>query len=192
MLNFLKRIATTIRRIPDRIYVSSMQIAHTKIALYIMLTVALINAYAVLLENDIFAMLVFIISGLAVSLKTKNMTIVLFAAIIGVNLLRAIRVYVYKIEGFEDDEVVNETTGDKNAVMPLDVSADATKNKDESKDIPINPDVASKIENFEDTYAQLMKLQNEIVEGVKRVHEPLAKVETIVNGLKESMATMNG
>lgn len=188
MSSFFKRITATVRRIPERIYVSSMQIAHTKIALYIMLTVALINAYAVLLENDLFAMLVFIVSGLVISLKTKNMTIVLFIAVLGVNLLRVARGYLYRNEGFEDEDTTNGGGENAEDAAPsLDTDKNSTKTKDETSG---EDNIANKIENFEDTYAELMKLQDEIVEGVKRVHEPLSKVESIVNGLKESMATM--
>jgi hypothetical protein len=160
-----------LRRIRMRLYMA----AQTRIALYAMLAAALINAYALLLENDLCAMLVFIASGLAASLRTKNMTIVLFTAIVGVNLLRVARTYLDKInsEGFEDEDK------DEDGSEPVD-----NKNKPNTK-------VAANIENFEDIYAELMKLQNEIVEGVKRVHEPLSKVESIVNGLKESMTSIN-
>jgi hypothetical protein len=99
----------------------------------------------------------------------------LFTAIVGVNLLRVARTYLDKInsEGFEDEDK------DEDGSEPVD-----NKNKPNTK-------VAANIENFEDIYAELMKLQNEIVEGVKRVHEPLSKVESIVNGLKESMTSIN-
>ena len=168
------------------------RIIHSRVVLYALFLLATANAYAFLWRRDFASLALLVLAGLVASAFTKNMVVVLSAALVAANLVdRAARASFN--EGFEAPADAPTEDADK------DKDKDDDKDKDGKADggageKPAGPDASGgaspeKMDEMKKQYMELMALQKQIVDGVKGVYEPLQKAEVIVSGMRGSMKT---
>jgi hypothetical protein len=135
---------------------------------------------------------VFVLTGAVALAFTKNMVIIMGAAVIISNLaVRAKHSPFHFSEGFDassTEDGANEKTkdGKPKADKPSDESGAKSTDDKAATEGAGAPDT-EKLGEMKKQYEELMTLQKQIVEGVKGVYEPLQKAEGIVSGMKESM-----
>jgi hypothetical protein len=152
----------------------NMNFFQNRIVLYIIFAVSIVNLYAFLTSNDMFSLVIFCLVGFITTFFSKNMIVVLSIAIVVTNILKQ-GTGIRTTEGFEDDSAKADTS----------VKSEDSPTPDST--VGDVADEGEKLSDMKSKYDELMKLQEQIVSGVKSVYEPLQKAEGIVSNMKENM-----
>ena len=167
------------------------KILHNQMLLYLMFALATANAYAFMWTRDFAALALLVLTGLVAAVFSKNMVVILGAAMVVANLVdRGARASFN--EGFAASEGAGEDSGaDKDKAVEKGADAaekgpDAAEKGAESS----SAGSADKLGDMKKQYNELLALQKQIVDGVKGVYEPLQKAEVIVSGMRGSMGDL--
>ena len=174
------------------------KILHNQMLLYLMFALATANAYAFMWTRDFAALALLVLTGLVAAVFSKNMVVILGAAMVVANLVdRGARASFN--EGFAASEGAGEDSGaDKDKAVEKGADA-AEKGPDAAEKGPdaaekgaesSSAGSADKLGDMKKQYNELLALQKQIVDGVKGVYEPLQKAEVIVSGMRGSMGDL--
>lgn len=141
-------------------------ILNNRIVLYIILFLSIVDLYIFAVNGELLYVAIFVIIGFLTAFFSKNMTVILFMAMILTNILRYGKDVGVK-EGMEDasdaniPEVVN---GDE-----IDEQPTAANTKTASVD-----EISEKINGLDEDTLNLLKKQKKIIENMQNL-EPLLK-----------------
>lgn len=195
----LKRISKLFGSMPKK----ASGLLESRFVLYVVFMLSLINVYVLLLHNRLNALSVFFLTGIIVSAFCKNMIVILLSSIVVTNLVKEIAPSFS--EGFEgDDEGKKKKGGDEEEDDGLD------NDQSDSSKMSLSEDISKVIENLENgvdeskggskkdlneikgQYSELLDIQKSLLEGIRKVAEPLENAEKIITKLTDKMEGMRG
>lgn len=183
MSAYIKRIS--------KIFGKSNKMLESRTVLYCVFLIALFNVYILLLHSNFNGLSVFFLTGIIVSAFHKNMIVILLSAIVVTNIVKHTAKTFY--EGF-DDEIE-----DKNK------NKDLENDQYDSSKMSLSEDITKTIENLENNvdgkktgnskdlteikeqYSELISIQKGLLDGIKKVAEPLENAERIIEKLSNKM-----
>ena len=194
----LSRMRGTARRMAGARGGVGSRLLHSQPLLYFLFVLATANAYAFMWSQDFAALALLVLTGLVTSVFSKNMVVILCAAMVVANLVdRGARASFN--EGFSASEDGGEDTGADKVGAAQDAGADKDKSAkaaEKADDAAVEGKSAGglggedKMGEMKKQYNELLALQKQIVDGVKGVYEPLQKAEVIVSGMRGSMGDL--
>ena len=167
------------------------KLSKSKVLLYVLVLIALLNIVALIKENNIKALVVFILVGLASTLVTKNMIHVLLIAILVTNFLIAMKVFGKKntLEGLDGDEPVkSKNRRRKNLQNVEEFSLDSDDDDSDDED-DVRPAVNS---NAQKTKAK--ERQNKLPSAIMSDADDASPIDadtSILNVLKTKNKSLN-
>jgi len=163
-------------------------ILHNCFVLYFLLLLAIVQIVYFAGVRDVTSLVTLLIIGFLTTFFNKNMTIVLFLALVITNLLK------YGVgsryEGFEgkDDEKQadkkydDEKNGDKkNEDDKHEDNEKKTSNKDKEAEKSVSEKVDEQYENLKEEYPKFKVVQQEILSGVQKMAPLLEKAEKFID-----------
>jgi hypothetical protein len=169
------------------------KLLENRFILYFVFIIALINIYVLLLNNHFNGLSVFFLTGIIVSAFNKNMIVILLTSIILTNVVKETAPTFY--EGFS--EGVDDVDGDGDG-----------GNDDQKKSKSLTEDVSNAINELNggsgkksekeikdlnemtSQYSELIDIQKGLLDGIKKVAEPLEKAEKIIEKLANKVEGM--
>ena len=196
----MSSVLKNIKKISNSLFGKSSKLLESRIILYSVFILSLINIYVLLLNQNFNALSVFFLTGLVVSAFSKNMIIILSSAIVVTVLIREIAPAYY--EGFDSESDAEKKKKDEDD--------DGLENdQTDSSKMSLKEDVDKVIENLEgvdpaksgnkkdmdeikDKYSELLGIQKDLLVGIQNVATPLENAEKIIERLTEKMEGMRG
>jgi len=159
---------------------NSFDILHNRITLYLILFISIINLICAGLMGDYLFITFFILIGIITTSFSKNMVVILIISLVASNVVKCITSGHY--EGMENETEVDKGIKEKkNEVVE--------SNKVDSEGTGKYSDVRSKkeIEGMQESYKELMSLQDVIIGKMGSLEESLTSAENVVQNIVKSM-----
>lgn len=165
-------------------------VLHNRVILYVFFVVALFELIYFLTINDYYSFSTLILIGLLTSYFNKNMTVILFIALVFTHILKYGRGSY--IEGMEDKE--EDGTKEKKKDTSDNMTEQLSKMKDHSEKINKLSVKDEKSEDLIDSLQEMKDTRKKIIENVENMQPLLQKFESFKDkfqNYKETLANKN-
>ena len=160
---------------------SKINVLHNRAILYFVLFLSTINLMSYGLVQDFFTPTIFILVAIITSFFCKNMTVILFVALVSCNVIKQ-GAKIRMSEGMEDkveskdQDMEKKRTGDED--KPTDIDKPIDTKKDNIQDIKL----------IESKYKELLVLQDTILGNINALEDSLGSAEKIVQSMTKTVS----